>query len=424
MNSGTSIILPQLEAFMKVGKVRLLFGDDFELSESSALQKLYDAKVEMRLFVGNMNYHPKVWVFAGAKESGVVVGSSNLSQPAMMSNIEANVLTFDNDLVTQLRDSFRRLWLENGREIDQEWIDHYRDREEIAKSELRYRPDGKPDFDANVAQIQVFLQSWWKYIKKPKKRRQSEYWRGWYLAPEPATFDDSRLSALQNVLTEILDSNEYVRKGSVTITRKLANEVLAKANFQFEGRPMTQSAEGRRALFIRQPKNKLEKLGFVVEIDTHGPVVQVTELGKQFAKATTKTERKRIYSKASHNFRWAWAPKLDMVEFITRLLKSIPTNRLQFHELSYIIIHIFHPKMYGSTRRLVTMFKQLPDDVRAGLIDKTDRSLEKELESMGKGAFRHYQNKVYELMYSFGYIDGMEFHGVKESPLSCYLSLS
>ena len=120
---------------MKTGKVRLLFGDDFELSQSSALQKLYDAKVEMRLFVGQMNYHPKVWVFQGAKESAVVIGSSNLSQPALMSNIEANVLISDNEFVNTLRESFKHLWLSNGLEIDQDWIDHYRDREELAKAE-------------------------------------------------------------------------------------------------------------------------------------------------------------------------------------------------------------------------------------------------------------------------------------------------
>jgi hypothetical protein len=80
--------------------------------------------------------------------------------------------------------------------------------------------------------------------------------------------------------------------------------------------------------------------------------------------------------------------------------------------------------MFGSTKRLVTMFKQLPDDARKSVIHKTDAALEKELESMGKGAFRHYQTKIFELMYSFGYVEGMEFHGVKDSPLSCYLEQS
>jgi len=425
MNSGVGMLLPRLKSFLKEGgQIKLLFGDDFELSESAALQKLFDSKVEIRLFVGNMNYHPKIWIFKGPSSAVVVVGSSNLSQPALVTNIEANVLIEDKEFAGILGESFQILWNEFGREIDQEWIDHYHDREEVAKSEPRYTREGKPDFDSNLKQVDVFIKSWWKYIKKPRKMRQSEYWRGWYIAPEPAIFDDSRLTALQNVLTAILDSDEYANRGRVTITRKFANEVLAKANFQFEGRPMTQSAEGRRDLFIRQPKNKLEKLGFLVELDSNGPVVQVTDLGRQFTGASTRSERKHIYSKASHNFRWAWAPKLDMVDFTTRLLKSVPTNRLQFHEFSYIIIHVFHPKMYGSTKRLVTMFKQLPDDVRNGLISRTDRALEKELERMGKGAFRHYQNKVFELMSSFGYVEGIKFHGVKESPLSCYLELA
>ena len=126
---------------------------------------------------------------------------------------------------------------------------------------------------------------------------------------------------------------------------------------------MTLSAEGRRSLFIRQQKNKLEKLGFLRELGS-GPVVEVTELGTRFAGVADSAERKSVYSEASHNFRWAWAPKLDMVDFVNRLLKAVPRNRLDFHEMSYIVIHVFHPKMFGSTRRLVTMFKQLPDITR------------------------------------------------------------
>ena len=54
---------------------------------------------------------------------------------------------------------------------------------------------------------------------------------------------------------------------------------------------------------------------------------------------------------------------------------------------------------------------------------RTDNALERELEGKGKGAFRHYQTKVFELMSSLGYVDDMRFHGVRESPRSCYLEL-
>jgi hypothetical protein len=425
MDSGTGIIMPELASFInRRGKVRLLFGDDFKLSESAALQKLFDLGVEIRLFTGEMNYHPKIWLFQGAKEAVSIIGSSNLSKSALMSNIEANVLIDDPKFCETLQKSFACLWDNYGLEINQEWIDHYRDREEVARSEPKYTRNGKPDFDSNMKQIEVFIRTWWKYIKQPKKRGQSEYWRGWYIAPEPAGFDDVQLAELQNVLKEIRDSDEYRKNGQVTITQRFANILITRAGVLFEGRPMTQSAQGRRDIFIRQHKNKLEKLGLLCTVDHRGPVIAITPLGERFSKSATKKERKRVYSKAAHNFRWAWAPKLDMVDFIERLLRSVPTNRLYFHELSYIVIHVFHPKMFGSTRQLVMMFKQLPPKIKDNLIKRTDRALENELRVMGKQALYHYQNKVFELMQSFGYVEGIRFHGVPKRYQECYLELT
>ena len=418
-------LLQKLTRFIKRGgKVRVLFGDDFDISQSAALRQLYSCNAELRLFVGDMSYHPKVWLFEGGKDSLSIVGSSNMSKPALTTNIEANVLVDDSGFAKTQIDFFEDLWDNYGTPIDEDWIDHYEDREEAAKSETKYKSDGTVNVQASLSQIRSFVKSWQKYIKRPRKKGQSEYWRGWYFAPEPATFDDSKLVELQKVVAAILGSPEYGKRRNVSLSSRYVDQIVQAASITYVGKPMTRTRQGRRDLFIRQHKNYLEKLGFLNVTDRTGPVIQITGAGRRLAAAKSKDSRQRLFADAAHDLRWVWAPKLNMVRFVLQLLRSLPRKRLYFHEFSLLVIHADHPKMLESIRRLTMMFRQLPSSAKANFIRETEMSLESDLRLKGVRAFEHYYDKTVELMRSLGYIPGVNFHEEPEDYAKSYLELA
>lgn len=426
MNSGVELLLRKLTRFINGGgRVKVLFGDDFDISESAGLRQLHSRNAELRLFVGSMNYHPKVWLFDGNEESVSIVGSSNLSKPALTTNIEVNVLVRDSGFTKTQIDFFEDLWDNYGTPIDEDWIDHYKDREEAAKSETKYKPDGTLDIKASLRQVRSFVKSWQKYIRRPRKKGQSEYWRGWYFAPEPATFDDSKLVELQRVVAAILTSMEYREKGMVGLSPEYVDQIVQSANITYKGqKPMTRTQQGRRDLFIRQHKNYLEKLGFLKVVDRTGPVVQITKAGMRLAASKSKDRRQRLFAEAAHGVRWAWAPKLDCVRFVIRLLKSLPRKRLYFHEFSFFVIHADHPKTFESIGRLTMMFRRLPSSTKANFIRDAEASLAGDLRSRGIMAFEHYQDKAIEFMRSLGNIPGVRFHEAPGDYAESYLELA
>jgi HKD family nuclease len=81
------------------GVVRIVVGiDPFHITDGSAVASLYNMLSEYPLIQAELRYyadsafHPKLYIFRGAKRTTAIVGSSNLTRAAMESNIEANLL--------------------------------------------------------------------------------------------------------------------------------------------------------------------------------------------------------------------------------------------------------------------------------------------------------------------------------------------
>jgi len=427
MTSGVELLLPKLRSFIRRGgRVQVLFGEDFDLSESAALQHLFSSNVELHRFVDTVNFHPKVWLFQGENEFVGIVGSSNLSKPALTTNIEANVLVNDPTFVKTQINFFEELWDHYSEAVDQDWMNYWRDREEAEKVYPRYTSDGRVDHNASLRQIHNFVRSWQRYIRQPRRMGpRLEYWRGWYLAPEPATFDDAKMSELRNVLITIDRSSEYRTNRQVSLSPQYTDQVIRAANISFVGRPMARtSPRTRRDLFIRQHKNYLEKLGLINIIDRRGPAVKITQRGRRLIRAASLAARQRVFTEAAHDLRWKWARKLDMVEFVLRLLRSLPQKRIYYHEMSFFVIHAIHPTMYESIKRLAVMFRELPRRSKTRLIQQIETGLSRDLRGRGVRAFEHYQYKALELMRSFGYIRGIRFHEDPQHYGNCYLELA
>lgn len=124
-----SEIRPQLD-------LRLLLTDQFELTHPNALQLARNSGVQLRRYVGNRIYHPKVYLGRNpdGSPSGAVIGSGNLSASGMAAGVEAAIIVRNPQLLNAIGLWFHELWANVGSagDVDQGVIDRYRDRWRIA----------------------------------------------------------------------------------------------------------------------------------------------------------------------------------------------------------------------------------------------------------------------------------------------------
>jgi len=95
MESGVKLIAPHLQDLLgRGGAVRLLTGDDLDVTDPAALRRLLDLDGDTTLSVfeaAHTVFHPKAWLFHFPDGSGVaLVGSSNLSDSALRRGVEWN----------------------------------------------------------------------------------------------------------------------------------------------------------------------------------------------------------------------------------------------------------------------------------------------------------------------------------------------
>jgi superfamily II DNA or RNA helicase len=136
--SGLDILAPRLEDFLnRGGTLRILAGDYLNVTEPVALRRLLDlessfaGQAELRVFqAASTSFHPKVYILRGSKGEGVaLVGSSNLTRPALTSGVEWNYRTFASRETAGFQnvvDGFEALWRHpNTCPLDAAWIDAY-----------------------------------------------------------------------------------------------------------------------------------------------------------------------------------------------------------------------------------------------------------------------------------------------------------
>lgn len=72
--------------------VTIITGLSFGITEPQALRCLLEKKFTLRLFNGKKIFHPKIYIFQKKATSSVLIGSANLSWPALTNSIEAATL--------------------------------------------------------------------------------------------------------------------------------------------------------------------------------------------------------------------------------------------------------------------------------------------------------------------------------------------
>ncbi|EFP94920.1 helicase, putative [Vibrio caribbeanicus ATCC BAA-2122] len=115
--SGLQILLDILkEADDKGVKGKVVTSTYLNFTDPKALNKLRTfSNIELRLFIAkpNRGFHPKGYIFEYANETKVIVGSSNITQSALKSNIEWNVATVasaDDGFIVSVIDEFNEIW--------------------------------------------------------------------------------------------------------------------------------------------------------------------------------------------------------------------------------------------------------------------------------------------------------------------------
>lgn len=95
MESGVKMIIDDIrEAINRGVKVRILTGNYLRITQPSALTMIkreFKDKVDLRFYnVPNKSFHPKSYIFHGAYDSEIYIGSSNVSRGALTNSIEWN----------------------------------------------------------------------------------------------------------------------------------------------------------------------------------------------------------------------------------------------------------------------------------------------------------------------------------------------
>ena len=139
--TGIDLIKKSLEHSIKNNdcKIKILGGESFGLTQSSALEELlklknkYQDNIELKMNPKQKNtFHPKLYIFSNKKGHNAIIGSSNLSEKALSNNMntEVNVRLSKNKKSKTLTNAdkyFDQLWNDElNRIVDKNYIVIYK----------------------------------------------------------------------------------------------------------------------------------------------------------------------------------------------------------------------------------------------------------------------------------------------------------
>lgn len=138
-----SLMQPLLELEERGVPGRILTSTYLDFNDPDALERLSKfSNIELRAYEGNL--HTKGYFFTSDSLQTLVVGSSNLTQSALLANSEWNLLVHsypDGSVWKQASKEFERIWNSTStKPVDEEWLKKYR----ASHKEGSYRVTSKP----------------------------------------------------------------------------------------------------------------------------------------------------------------------------------------------------------------------------------------------------------------------------------------
>lgn len=135
--SGWSILKDPL-VLLTPGKVRLLATDQMNITQPAVLDAAIKAGMLTKCYRGNRTYHPKVYIIHGTSpaDNVIIVGSSNISESALVSGIEAGIKITGGTMFAEVSAWFNTLWSDTASEtVDEAFITAYSTRWKPASQE-------------------------------------------------------------------------------------------------------------------------------------------------------------------------------------------------------------------------------------------------------------------------------------------------
>ncbi|MGC8621984.1 MAG: phospholipase D-like domain-containing protein [Caldisphaera sp.] len=376
--SGVDLLSSELQAFRdRGGSLKLIFGEDFNLTEGLALDHLQGLGADMKVYLAKKGvYHPKIWMFKLPNKWVVVVGSSNLSKDALTNNVEASIVlegdSSDQDISACLT-AFDVLWGSDcSFPVDKNYINNYKNEvKRYFSRRIAIAPSGTVNSMQAFTILKETIKSWID-IPVSQKYENNSIWRGWYFLPNQTVITEDYLSKLQKILLFIKNHNQYSTAGYLDIPtnatgEQICRDMYAYAGITFKRRNLKLSA---RDLFIRQQKNYLEKLGFIKE---ERKKIMLTTLGNKFSVANM-AGMKDIYESILIEYKWY---EVHPFLFMLKLLLTLEDNKLLYNEFSFFVVHVKHDTEFDVVYDLIMAYRLLSASDKAKLEHEVNNYLQR-----------------------------------------------
>lgn len=123
-------VLDAASAHINANNIRLICTDQFCITQPAALRQARDRGVQLLNFNGGVTFHPKVVIANDAVGSPIraIVGSANLSSPALISSVEAGLLITDTFILAELQKWFELLFSDRARLITDDELEQMEER--------------------------------------------------------------------------------------------------------------------------------------------------------------------------------------------------------------------------------------------------------------------------------------------------------
>lgn len=127
--SGVGLVDSSIKRLLRRGGIiRILVGKDFGYTEPDALLYLKSIGAHLRIFVGDIIFHPKCYIFRKSGKLKVVLGSSNFTASGFNTGVEWNLALDESEAnLEKILAAFENIW-ESGhvRDISDDVVDEMR----------------------------------------------------------------------------------------------------------------------------------------------------------------------------------------------------------------------------------------------------------------------------------------------------------
>ena len=345
---------------------KLLCSFDMGITQISGIKKLLQHNIEVKVYRSNDGtFHPKVWLFKRANKWSALIGSANLTQAALVSNVEASVFLEDESITTNAVMFFNYLWnATNAESVTMESIAYLQ--AEIAKRrsikkqyavQRQSKSTTRMNYDvAEWESVMGFVQNWID-ISKWKQKNISSLWRGWYIIPDHGYVSDTLVENLAAYAAIIGKEDMHINRSAPNAHyHKLLDEFVRRSAFKRSTLKLKP-----HDLFTRQAKNYLIKFGWA-----HHPLIEkskaykvqknilrLTDLGRRIADNHSLDGIQKLYSEYFEEYEFNG---LCLVKFTRNMLKRF--EYLDLSEFNYFVTHAYSEEDIEVIAELVSAYRR------------------------------------------------------------------